>query len=135
MGQPAGGSMRIYPGQGAGLLGPGYVAHSAISATRQIGVGLWDGDGAPDSMFRQGDALVAYPGNGPGGLTDPRRIDLDLSRYDLVTGIGDADLKGRADLVLRETATGYLWLLEGKGSGFKAPRFLAEGAEVYDLVD
>ncbi|MEN8704792.1 MAG: FG-GAP-like repeat-containing protein [Nocardioides marinisabuli] len=135
MGQPVGGSMMIYPGRGAAALGTPYVAHSAISASRQVGVGLWDRDGAPDSMFRQGDALVAYPGNGPGGLTDAARVDLDLRGYDVVTGIGDANLKTRADLVVRESATGYLWLLEGKASGFKSRRFLADGAGVYDLVD
>ncbi len=135
MGQPTGGSMMIYPGRGAAQLGSAYVAHSAISATRQVGVGLWNRDGAPDSMFRQGDALVAYPGNGPGGLTDPQRLDLDLRGYDLVTGIGDMTLATRADLVVRESATGHLWLLEGKASGFRAPRFLADGAGVYDLVD
>ena len=135
MGQPAGGAMRIYPGRGSALLGPSYVAHTALSGTQQVGVGRWDGDGAPDTLVRRGDDLVLYRGNGPGGLTGASDTGLDLSRYDLVTGIAGATLVERPDLVVRERATGRLLLLERTADGFKAPRVIADGAEVYDLVD
>ncbi len=53
MGQPAGGAMRIYPGLGLKGLGASYVAYSSVTGNRQIPVGLWDGDGAPDSLLPQ----------------------------------------------------------------------------------
>jgi hypothetical protein len=135
MGQPAGGDMRIYPGRGAQPLGPSYVAHSALSGTRQLGVGRWDADGAPDTLVRRGDDLLVYTGNGPGGLTGGRSLSLDLSDYDLVTGIPDATLRDRPDLVVRERATGRLLLVQSRANGFRAPRVIADGAEAYDLVD
>ena len=135
MGQPAGGPMRIYPGRGTAPLGPSYVAHSALDATQQLGVGRWDGDGAPDILVRRGSSLLLYTGNGPGGLSSSRSLPLDLSAYDLVTGISDAQLADRPDLVVRERATGRLLLVESTPTGFKAPRVIGDGAEAYDLVD
>jgi hypothetical protein len=135
MGQPAGEPMRIYPGRGTEPLGSSYVAHSALDATQQLGVGRWDDDGAPDVLVRRGSALLLYTGNGPGGLSSSRGLPVDLSAYDLVTGISDAVLRDRPDLVVRERATGRLLLLESKASGFKAPRVIADGAEAYDLLD
>ncbi len=72
MGQPAGGAIRIYPGNGLNGLKPSYVAYGAIDAGRQVAIGRWDGDGAPDSLFRKGSQLTLFPGNGPGGLTGPQ---------------------------------------------------------------
>ncbi|WP_435748170.1 FG-GAP-like repeat-containing protein [Nocardioides sp. SYSU DS0663] len=134
MGQPAGGAMRLYPGAGLDGLRPGYVARSRIAAARQVPVGRWNGDGAPDSLFRDGDRLLLYPGNGPGGLTTPSRLDVDLKRYDWVVGISDVGLAGHADLVLRSKADGRLWLLPGKADGFGARRLVGEGMGAYDLV-
>ena len=54
MGQPAGGAIRIYPGNGLSGLEPSYVAHGAIDAGRQVAVGRWDADGAPDTPVPQG---------------------------------------------------------------------------------
>ncbi|MFN8193588.1 MAG: FG-GAP-like repeat-containing protein [Nocardioidaceae bacterium] len=135
MGQPRGGQMRIYPGAGLDGLRPSYVAYGPIDAGRQIGVGLWDGDGAPDSLLRKGATLRLFPGNGPGGLVnDIHTFKLDLSRYDWVVGPGNLDPAGHADLVVRERATGYLWLLEGTPGGFAPRRFLGQGFGGYDLV-
>jgi hypothetical protein len=134
MGQPAGGAIRIYPGNGLAGLKTSYVAHQRISAGRQVPVGRWDGDGAPDSLFRSGDKLTLFPGNGPGGLTRPRTLGLDLTPYDWVIGVSDVMLTGHADLVVRDKATGYLWLLQGTATGFKPRRFLAEGMGEYDLA-
>jgi len=133
MGQPSGGAMRIYPGRGAAGLGVGYVAHAGISATRQYGVGLWNSDGSPDNLLRVDDRLVLYPGNGPGGLTSPVSLGVDVSAYDWVLGVGDLN-GGHADLVAREKATGYLWLLPGTTSGVGQRIFLAEGLGGYDLA-
>jgi hypothetical protein len=134
MGQPVGGAMRIYPGKGAAGLRPGYVAHAAISAGRQIAVGRWDGDGAPDSLFRKGARLTLYPGNGPGGLTTGRSVKADLTPYDWVVGTSDVALTGHPDLLVRERATGYLWLLQGTATGLSPRRFLATGMGGFDLA-
>jgi hypothetical protein len=134
MGQPKGMAMRIYPGRGAKGLKPSYVAHSAVTAGRQIGLGRWDSDGAPDNAFRSGGTLSWLAGNGPGGLTGSRKsFSLDLTPYDWVLGLGDVN-GDRPDLVVREKATGYLWLLPGTATGFGARRFLAEGFAGYDLA-
>ena len=38
-----------------------------MDATKQIPVGLWDADGAPDTIFRKNGAMAVYRGNGPAG--------------------------------------------------------------------
>jgi hypothetical protein len=134
MGQPSGGAIRIYPGNGADGLKASYVAHGRIAAGAQVPVGRWNGDGAPDSLFRSGSKLMLFPGNGPGGLTDPQSLGLDLSQYDWVVGISDEGLTGHADLVVRSRKTGYLWLIPGTQKGFSPRRFLGEGMGAYDLV-
>jgi hypothetical protein len=134
MGQPGTGAMRIYPGRGLEGLKASYVAHSRIDAGRQVAVGRWDGDGAPDSLFRSGDKLSLFPGNGPGGLTGSEGLGLDLKAYDWVVGLSDGNLTGHADVIVRERATGNLYLFRGTVKGFAPRRFIGEGAEVYDLV-
>jgi hypothetical protein len=135
MGQPSGKAMRIYPGKGASGLKTSYVAHSAVSAKRQIGLGRWNSDGAPDNAFRSGDSLSWLAGNGPGGLTGSKySLGVNLAAYDWVLGLGDVNGGRRPDLVVREKATGYLWLLPGTSTGFGARRFLAEGFAGYDLA-
>jgi hypothetical protein len=134
MGQPQGAAIRIYPGNGTAGLKTSYVAHGRIDAARQVAVGRWDGDGAPDSLFRKGSKLTLFPGNGPGGLTSPKSLSLDLAPYDWVVGVSDVSLTGHADLIVREKATGILWLVQGTATGFKQRRFLAEGMGEYDLA-
>jgi len=134
MGQPAGAAIRIYPGAGVNGLLSSYVAHGRIDAGRQVPVGRWDGDGAPDSLFRKGNKLTLFPGNGPGGLTTAKPLGIDLAPYDWVIGISDIQLTGHPDLVVREKATGDLWLLQGTATGFKPRRFLASGMGAYDLA-
>lgn len=134
MGQPRNGAMRIYPGKGLDGLKASYVARSRIDAGRHVGIGRWDGDGAPDSLLRKGKTLRVYPGNGPGGLRSPRALKLNLKPYDWVIGISDIRLSGRPDLIVRAKATGRLWLLTSEGDGFAKRRLLGEGMEDYDLA-
>ena len=123
MGQPKGSALRIYPGNGVNGLRASYVAHSAVSATAQLGAGRWDSDGAPDNLFRVDNRLKVLRGNGPGGLTGSSTTvpSLDLTRYDWVLSPGDVNRDGRADLVVREKATGYLWLLAGDHAAATRP--------------
>jgi hypothetical protein len=136
MGQPRGGSMRIYPGNGGTGLRRSYVAHSAVTGSQQLGVGLWNGDGSPDSVIRRGDgSLWLYPGNGPGGLTGGTRIGSVGRGYDMVVATGDLTGDGRTDLVVRASATKRLWLLRGTPTGF-APRHVFAAARLgrFDLA-
>ncbi len=134
MGQPSGGAIRIYPGNGLQGLKPSYVAHSRIDAGDQVPIGRWDGDGSPDSLFRKGSKLTLFPGNGPGGLTGAKALGLDLTPYDWVIGVSDVNLTGHPDVLVREKATGYLWLYQATSQGFQARRFMGEGMGAYDLA-
>ncbi|HEX6877687.1 MAG TPA: FG-GAP-like repeat-containing protein [Nocardioidaceae bacterium] len=134
MGQPSGMAMRIYPGNGATGFLRSYVAHSAITANRQLGFGLWNRDGAPDSLFRRSDGtLHMYSGNGPGGLMNATQVAGGTNQYDWLHAVGDATGDGRPDVIVRESATGKLWLLPRTRSGFGARRLVADGFADYDL--
>ncbi len=135
MGQPAGGSMRIYPGAGSAGLRASYPAYSSITAGGQIGVGRFDADGAPDSLLRRSGELRLYPGNGPGGLTSRvRTVGPRIAAYNWILGLGDVNRDGHADLVTRARATGDLWLLPGTGTGFGPRQLLAEDLSGFDLA-
>ncbi len=134
MGQPRGGAMRIFPGNGGTGFRGSYVAHSAISSNDQVGAGLWNSDGSPDSILRRTDgSLLFYPGNGPGGLMNPSKVGGAAERYDWIQGVGDATGDGNPDLVARQRADGELWLLPGNGSGFGTGRFIGSGFGRFDL--
>ncbi|MGH3346842.1 MAG: FG-GAP-like repeat-containing protein [Nocardioides sp.] len=135
MGQPRGGAMRIYPGRGLKGLAPSYVAHSAIKAGRQVAVGRWTTDGAPDSLFRYGSSISLYPGNGPGGLVGGKRLGLDVSAYDWVIGVSDLNARGgHADVILRARTSGRLYAVRGSAKGFGTRRTLGGGMGIYDLA-
>lgn len=135
MGQPANGGMRIYPGRGAQGLASSYVAHSALSGTGQLGVGRWDSDGAPDTLFREGDRLRHRPGNGPGGITSGGGlIQGSVAAYDRLVGVSDLTSGGHADLLARDRAQGGLWMLPGSKDKLGKRRYLGGGWEAYDLI-
>jgi hypothetical protein len=133
-GQPAGGSMRIYPGNGTSGFKTSYPAYGRISATSQVPVGRWDADGAPDSIFRSGSRLTLYPGNGPGGFTGASTLKTGAAAYDWMVGVDDMGINGHSGVVVREQETGYLWLLTATTAGFSTRVFLAQGFKGYDLA-
>jgi hypothetical protein len=135
MGQPVGGSMRIYPGNGRTGLRASYVAHSAISASQQLGIGRFTADGSPDTVLRSStNRFTLYPGNGPGGLTGGSAIGSLDSGYDWVLSDGDVDGDGREDLVVRRASNGLLWMLPGTPSGFGERRPMVDGMGRFDLA-
>ncbi len=136
MGQPSGGAMRIYPGNGGAGFRASYVAYSAIGANIHAGVGLWDRDGAPDSLVRRGDgSLVVYRGNGPGGLTGSLKVADGMGRYDWISGVGDVTGDGHPDLLARVSGNGRLHVLASNAArtGFARPRLVTTGMDAYDL--
>jgi hypothetical protein len=133
-GQPRGHALRIYPGNGATGLRASYVSHAAIAATQQLGVNLWDSDGAPDSLLRTSRGLMVYPGNGPGGLTHGQRVG-SAAGYDWLVPVGDLTGDGRLDLVGRARAHGRLWVLPRSGGGLGPRRPYSRGdMRRFDLV-
>lgn len=134
MGQPKGQPMRIYPGRGAAGFRPSYVVRSSVPGNRMSGAGLWDGDGASDTLVRQGRTLRVWHGNGPGGLTGSRDLPLDMRGYDWFTAISDVGLGGHPDLVVRVKGTGQLWLLHATATGFGHRELLGRGLGAYDLI-
>ena len=134
MGQPRGGSLRLYPGNGLTGLKPSYVAHSAVTAGDQVGIGRWDSDGAPDTFFRRDNRINVLFGNGPGGLTRSRVVGPDLAPYSWLIGISDVRRSGRGDLVARARGTGDLYLLEATSTGFLPRRYLGDGMDGFDLA-
>jgi hypothetical protein len=134
MGQPEGGSMRIYPGNGAAGLKTSYTAYSPVQGRKQIGVGRWDGDGAPDSLIRTRSALVLYYGNGPGGFTGQKSMSLSIRGYDWIIGVRDVDMTGHSDVIARTRSTGQLWVIPGGAAGFGTPVAVSGDTQEYDMA-
>ncbi|MEZ0579212.1 FG-GAP-like repeat-containing protein [Nocardioides sp. MH1] len=134
MGQPAGGSMQIYPGNGTDGLKKSYAAYSPIKGRKQIPIGLWDKDGAPDSLVRTRTQLQLFLGNGPGGFTAEKNLAIPVGGYDWLLGVSDVDLTGHSDLVARTSSTDQLWVIPGSAGGFKAPVAIAGDTSDYDLA-
>jgi|GEM_PF-572379 len=130
-----GGAMQIWPGQGTAGLAAGYVSHSAISATRQVAVGLWTADGAPDALFVKSKKTVLYPGNGPGGLTNPVTVGGSLSAYNWVIGVSNVRNSGHSGLIVRD-ASGSLYEIDPTAAGMLGtPQLLGSGFGRFDLAD
>ena len=134
IGQPKGGKMMVYPGKGLAGLKSSYPVYGALSSGTPIGVGRWDGDGAPDSLVRQGSSLLLLHGNGPGGFHAPSKLNADLGGYDWVIGVSDLQLTGHPDLVVRQKTNGRLYVLPGTSSGVRARVYLGSGFGGYDLA-
>ena len=94
------GSLRLYPGDGAGgflasrLVGTGWSGMRLVS-----GVGDWDGDGRRDLLTVSKDGLARiYRGNGSGGFLGTITLPGDWGGFASVVGIGDATADTRVDV-------------------------------------
>jgi hypothetical protein len=134
MGQPGTGVLTIYPGRGTVGFKRSYPAYTSVSTGAQIGVGRWDGDGAPDSLLRKGGVLTLLHGNGPGWMSRPTRLGVDVSPYDWLVGVSNLRGVGHPDLLARQKGTGRLYALPGSASGVGARVYLGNGLAGYDLV-
>ncbi len=138
VGQPASGSMRVYPSNGSTGFSASKVIRSAVSSTvsQQLGIGRWDADPAPDTVLRRTDGrLVLNRGTSAGALTpNSGSLGTVTSGYDWAVAGGDVTGDGRPDLLVREKATGTLWSLPGTRSGLASRRQVATGLARFDLV-
>jgi hypothetical protein len=86
-------------------------------------------------VLRRSGQLWLYRSNAAGELTTKTQVGKKAGRYDQVMGLGNLDGSGKADLLVRQKATGDLWMLRGTGKGFtSARRFVAGGFARYDLM-
>lgn len=125
----------IWPGRGRSGHAAGFRSHAAISASAQIAAGRWTADGAPDSIFRANNRLTLYAGNGPGGLTSARSLGVNVSRYNLIFGVGDLGGGSSSDLIAREKKTSALYALQRTPTGGLAQPLYLGSAAGYDLID
>ncbi len=132
IGQPKGGKMTIYPGNGRGGLKPSYPAYGAVPGSRQIPVGLWNADGAPDSIVANGSSLNLYRGNGPGGWTSPKKVGT-ASGYDWLIGLGKMPGTSARLILVRNAATKQVYAVPRVGGKLGTPVIMNKRAK-FDLA-
>ncbi|MFP5333981.1 MAG: FG-GAP-like repeat-containing protein [Actinomycetes bacterium] len=132
------GDLRLYRGTGTG----GILAGVPVASGWQVFDALetpgdLTGDGALDVVARERSTgyLWLYPGDGRGGSLPRVRVGVGWQVMNAVVGPGDFSGDQRADLLARETATGYLWLYPGDGRGGWLPRVrVGVGWGVFDAI-
>ena len=138
MGQPSGGSMRIYPGNGRERARGRATWRTARSAPAgRSAVGRWDGDGAPDSLFRKGSTLThATAATARAGSPAAKALSGSTSRRTTGwSGSATSRLTGHADLIVREKATGDLYAAPGDRDRVRSRGgSSADGMAGYDLA-
>jgi hypothetical protein len=66
-----------------------------------------------------------YRGNGTGGFLPRVRLGTGWNAFSAILGPGDFNGDQRVDILARESATGFLWLYPGNGTGAFLPRVRA----------
>lgn len=126
-------------GTGTGLVdakvsGPGWTGANSVTAS--VPFDDVSGDRCNDVLVRvKSGELRAYRPSCGGALkptTPYAKVGLGWNVYDALTSPGDLTGDGRADVVARETSTGYLYLYESTGAGaFKARVKIGTGWKGY----
>ena len=91
--------------------------HSAASAMDRFGLADWDQDGHQDIMVRDDvtNVLWLYPGQSVRGYSSAPRVQIGHGAAGYTPfGLADWDRDGHRDMLLREDATGILWLYPGQ---------------------
>ena len=100
-------------------------------------------DGNPDLVGHTGGTLSVWRGNGSaftvavpvkGAVPMPAGLPSDLSGFDWVFGVQPMTLKGKSDYVVRERASGMVYVYDGRRKGVSNPRVLGEGLGAFDLA-
>jgi len=136
-GRSGNGAIYIWPGRNRpARLGSAFVSHVGI-AGQQLAVGLWTADGAPDSIYRKGNTMTLYPGDGPGGLTAGAQSTLSttFSGYTWVVGVGPISAGSQVPALVVRNPKGQLYgIWRGANNSLGTPVFLGNGLWNYDLV-
>ena len=114
------GYLWFYPGTGTGKHGTRQQVGSGWNAMREMtAVGDLDHDGNADIVaIRSSDnCLFFYGGNGNGTFKARVQIGCGWAGYNALTGIGDFDRDGHADLIARRASDGALFYYKGDGKG------------------
>ncbi|QSR30021.1 hypothetical protein CFI00_05740 [Nocardioides sp. S5] len=144
VGRDTSGQLLLFAGKGTGalsaprVLGPGWGSITGLTA-----VGDVTGDGNPDLVGTTGGTLSLWRGDGlafaaavpvKGAVPMPAGLPSDLSGFDWVFGVQPMTLKGKSDYVVRERASGMVYVYSGRRSGVSTPRVLGEGLGAFDLA-
>ncbi|WP_229073417.1 glycoside hydrolase domain-containing protein [Actinoplanes sp. DH11] len=118
------GAVYFYPGRSDGRLGARKKLYAKFGHMRELtAIGDFNRDGYPDLLATQTSNGNVYLYPGRKGATFGARKALAYGNWanrGEFTGVGDLNRDGYADLLVRETKTGTLYLYPGKGNGFKA---------------
>lgn len=133
MGQPKGGQMLVYPGNGVSGFLPVVAAAGQVPGKRFVPVGRWNKDGSPDALVSSGTALALYTGILPGGWSSAKAMKSAVSGYDWVIGLGPMASGGKV-VVVRSKATGAVYAAEkAKAKKLGAPVLLKKRKK-FDLA-
>lgn len=135
-GRTSDGFMRIYAGNGRTGFIRAYSAGNKLRSYNQVGggTGIWNALRLPEATLVAPDGtFVPFVGTAAASSVFGRSAG-SLSAYDWILGVGDVDGDNQADLLVRDKASHYLWLLPGSGSGFDTRRFIMAGFGGYDLL-
>lgn len=139
------GGLWLYRGNGAGQLAAPTQLGSQLTGVADLrAAGDVTGDGFPDLLGTPtGGTLAVFAGTGA-SISPPRTVagrvaartglPSDLTPFDWVIPVSDIKADGTGDYLVRQPATGYLFLYAGTRSGVAPRRFLGEGLGAYDLA-
>ncbi|NHA01756.1 hypothetical protein G5V59_24240 [Nocardioides sp. W3-2-3] len=121
MGQPPGGTMRIYPGwslAGFKTSLPGVLrgGHRHPHRRRPLGRRRRRA-GQHDPPRRQ--SLTVYYGNGPGGWTSSKAVPQSVAGFDWLLGVSSVDSDGHTDFLGRNATTDNVYWMRGTSAGLQ----------------
>jgi hypothetical protein len=135
---PGTGRLRLHLGDGSGRLGDPVRRWAGWGDRRAIvSPGDISGDGLPDLLAQDtatGEVYL-YPNDGRGGFGDRWIMRSTMLAADLTAAAGRWDKDGSPDIIVRERATGALWLYRINGpGGLMDPVLLRRHFSRYDAL-